>query len=253
MPSKIIAANITLLALALCQCGSSENERLRTENDSLRRELETRHSIVAVMHDVKTLIDSIDANRNMLKTDLDEGTTYEDFAVRLKDINDHVKKTQEKISTMEGRLRTSENNADAYLMMVDALKGELAIRAQEVLTLEHQVMEYQKENKNLVQTVGLQDAEITDLQTKIEARQQELSLLEAKVNELVENFKVSEAEAYYSRAKAVEEAARRTKLARHKKYETYREALELYKKALSLGKDEAQENIAALEKKIGDS
>jgi hypothetical protein len=98
--------------------------------------------------------------------------------------------------------------------------------------------------------VKLQEAEMADVQAKIEAKQQELSLLEAKVNTLVENFKVSEAEAYYARAKAVEEAARRTKLAPNKKKETYREALELYKKSLSMGKQEAKKNIAALEKKI---
>ena len=67
---------------------------------------------------------------------------------------------------------------------------------------------------------------------------------------MVKNFKVSEAEAYYARAQSVEEAARRTKLARHKRRETYREALELYKKAFSLGKTEAKENINQLEKKV---
>jgi len=48
----------------------------------------------------------------------------------------------------------------------------------------------------------------------------------------------------------VEEAANRTKLAPRKKKETLREAVELYKKALSLGKSEAQDNITALEKKL---
>ena len=42
----------------------------------------------------------------------------------------------------------------------------------------------------------------------------------------------------------------RTKLAPRKKKETLREAIELYKKALSLGKTEAQERITALESKI---
>jgi hypothetical protein len=48
----------------------------------------------------------------------------------------------------------------------------------------------------------------------------------------------------------VEEAANRTKLAPRKKKETLKEAIELYKKALSLGKQEAQARIAELEKKI---
>ena len=91
---------------------------------------------------------------------------------------------------------------------------------------------------------------MNDLQNKITAKQQELALLQAKGDEMIENFKVSEAEAFYARAKSVEEAARRTRLAPHKKRETYREALELYQKSLSLGKKEAQANIDALQKKV---
>jgi hypothetical protein len=61
---------------------------------------------------------------------------------------------------------------------------------------------------------------------------------------------VSEADSYFMRAQAVEEAANRTKLAPKKKKDTLKEAIELYKKALSLGKTEAQDKITELEKKI---
>ena len=236
--------------LILSSCRSKEVEQLRSENDSLRRELDTRHSIVTVMHDVKGLLDSIDASRNMLNANLGEGTTYENFTARLRNINDYVKKTQDKIETIEKKLKSSSNEAVAYLMMVDALKGELEIRTREVHGLEQRVAEFKKENSNLIQTVSLQESEMEELQIRINSRQQELKLLEARVDEMIKNFKVSEAEAYYARGRAVEEAARRTKLAGRKKRETYREALELYKKALSLGKLEARKNISDLEKKI---
>jgi len=62
--------------------------------------------------------------------------------------------------------------------------------------------------------------------------------------------KVSEAEAYFVHAQAVEEAAKRTKFAPRKKKQTQQEALELYKIALFLGKDEAQPRIASLERKL---
>jgi hypothetical protein len=75
-------------------------------------------------------------------------------------------------------------------------------------------------------------------------------LLDQKVKNMVTEFQVSEADAYFARAKAVEEAANRTRLAPRKKKETYREALELYKKALSLGKKEAQAKITVLEKRV---
>ena len=62
--------------------------------------------------------------------------------------------------------------------------------------------------------------------------------------------KVNEADQYFARAQAIELAANRTKLAPRKKKETFKEAIELYKKALSLGKAEAQAKISELEKRI---
>jgi chromosome segregation ATPase len=202
------------------------------------------------MRDIKVLIDSIDKNRNTLHVTLTEGTTYDDVSSRLVNINDYVKRTEEKITTVEKDLKSSKGKAFAYMMMVGALKDELHIRASEIETLENQVNKYKSENKGLVKTVKLQETELTEVRTQLTTKQQELSFIEAKVDELVDNFKVSEAEAYFARAQAVEEAAKRTKLAPLKKKETYKEALELYNKALSLGKQEAKEKISALEKKI---
>ncbi len=234
----------------LAACNTRELEQLRSENDSLRRELETRHNMVAVMHDVESLLDSIDATRDALSANLREGVTYENFTGRLREINEYIKRSQDKISSIEQQLKSSNTEAAAYLMMVDALKGELEIRAGEISNLEKRVAEFEQEKSKLLRTVDIQEAAMTELQVRIASREQELRLLEAKVDEMVKNFQVTEAEAYYARGRAVEEAARRTKLARNKRRETYREALELYKKAFSLGKLEAKENIAELEKKI---
>jgi chromosome segregation ATPase len=248
MPARIIPV-ILLFGLLLSACGSKETERLRVENDSLRTELETRHEMVGIMRDVKGLIDSIDASRHLLRTDLHEGMSYTSFSDRLKGINDYVKKTETKLKTIEKELRSSNRKVTAYLLMMDALKSELEIRVQEVNSLEATVAQYKAENKGLLETVKLQQTEMADMQNKIVAREEELKLLEAKVGEMVDNFKVSEAEAYYARAKAVEEAANKTRLAPRKKKETYREALELYKKSLSLGKKQARADITRLEKK----
>lgn len=250
MPIRIIPTFLILATFMLAACGTKEIERLHAENDSLRNELESRHSMVSVMNDIKLLIDSIDANRQLLRTDLNEGTTYDDVTTRLSEINSFVKKTTDKITKIEKELKSSKKESHAYLMMMDALKGELQIRVEEVDALQASVSQYKEENKGLLQTVKMQETTMTDMQTRIEAKQQELRLLQAKVEELVESFKVSEAEAYYARAKSVEEAARRTRMAPHKKRETYREALELYKKALSLGKKEATRNIRDLEKRV---
>jgi hypothetical protein len=91
---------------------------------------------------------------------------------------------------------------------------------------------------------------LSDKESQIQTKTQELSLIEAKVQEIMVQSKMSEGDSYFARAQAVEEAANRTKLAPRKKKETFKEALELYKKALSLGNDKAQRKIDALTKKV---
>jgi hypothetical protein len=245
-----ILSPLFAFTLLLSACGSKENEQLRAENDSLKHELDSKHQVVAVMREVKSLIDSIDASRQVLRIDLNEGMPYDKFSARLKDINSYVKETSSKLATMEKALKKSNHLSSAYLMMVDALQSELQIRTKEVNNLESMVEQYRSENKGLVQTVQLQQAEMNQMQQKINAKQRELDLLTAKVTEMVSTFKMSEADAVYARAQAVEQAAIKTRLAPKRKKETYKEALELYKKALSLGKKEAQEKITALSKKV---
>jgi hypothetical protein len=96
----------------------------------------------------------------------------------------------------------------------------------------------------------MQEAELNDKQAQIEAKQQELALIEARIQELMVQSKMSEADSYFARGQAVEEAANRTKLAPRKKKDTLKEALELYKKALSLGNDKAKAKVDELEKRV---
>ncbi|HEY9487683.1 MAG TPA: hypothetical protein VIQ51_05095 [Chryseosolibacter sp.] len=241
---------IFVLAIAISGCNSKELSRLQIENDSLRNELDTRHTVLTSLTDVKILLDSIDSNRNSLRTNLSEGTSYEEFATRLKDINEFVKLSEEKIQLIQGALKNSKNEASAYLMLVDALKGEVQIHIAEIVKLEEEVTKYKAENNGLLQEIKLREDEVKDINIRISDKQQELLLLEARIASMVNSFKVTEADAYYARARAVEEAAKRTKLAPNKKKETYKEALELYKRSLSMGKEEARKNIAELEKKV---
>jgi chromosome segregation ATPase len=195
-------------------------------------------------------MDSIDANRQLLRVNMVEGTTYDDYSTRMKDLNSYVRETQEKIAGLEKSLKSSKANSSAYAKTIEKLKADLTARTTEITALQAQVEKYRSENENLINTVGLQEAEIADKQSQIEAKIQELAWIETRVQELMLQSKVSEADAYYTRGLAVEEAANRTKLAPKKKKETYREAIELYKKALSLGKTEAQEKIDELEKRL---
>lgn len=245
---KNLLASLSILIL-ISSCSNSEVEKLRAENDSLRMQLENQQKIMSVMGDVQVLLDSIDASRHFLRIDLHEGTSYRDVTRRLENLNGYVKNTQTKLEAIEKEIKDTKYENGAYLMMIDALKDELIIHSREITELQAAVNDYQQENRGLIKTVKLQQQQVAELEAKIASRQQELALLESKIQRLVANFQVTEAEATYARAKAVEEAANRTRLAPRKKKETYRESLDLYKKALELGKTGVEADIARVEKK----
>jgi chromosome segregation ATPase len=241
---------LMVIPAILFACETKEKEVLQSQVDSLRTELEKSHKTSQTLGEIGILLDSIDETRQLLRINLVEGTPYDDYTGRMKDLNEFIRNTQQKIQNLESSLRSSEANAGAYAKTIRQLKAELAARGKEMVFLQEQVEKFRNENENLIITVDLQDAEIADKQAQIEARSQELALIEARVQELMIQSKVSEADAYYTRAQAIETAANRTKLAPRKKKETMREALDLYKKALSLGKNEAQAKITQLERRL---
>ncbi len=238
------------VAALVAGCGTKEREMLQSQVDSLKVELETSQAMAQTLTEVGSMMDSIDASRQLLRVNMVEGTTYSDYASRMKDINGYVKETQKKIDDLEKSLKTSKANSNAFSKTIKKLKADLESKTKEIADLQEQVDKYRNENQNLITTVGMQEAELADKSTQIETKTQELALIEARVQELMIQSKMTEADAYYARGQAVEEAAARTKLAPRKKKETLREAVELYKKALSLGKAEAQEKITALESKL---
>ena len=240
---------IVLIATFLMSCGK-EAEKLRTQVDSLKVELQTSQQFAQTLQEVSVLMDSIDANRQVLRVNMVEGTTYENYTSRMKDINNYVKDTQKKIETLETSLSKSKGNNAALSNTIKKLKADLEARNKEIAQLNENVEQLRNEKQNLITTVGLQEAELNDKEAQIQAKQQELALIEAKIQELMIASKMSEADSYFARAQAVEEAASRTKLAPRKKKDTLKEALELYKKSLSLGKQEAQAKITELEEKV---
>lgn len=231
-------------------CGGAENTKLQSQVDSLKFELQTTQELAQTLTDVGVLMDSIDASRQLLRVNMVEGTTYDDYSSRMKDINNYVKDTQSKIEDLEKALKKSKGSSNAFSTAIKKLKADLEERSKEITNLQGQVEQLSNENRNLITTTELQEAELSDKEAQIEAKGQELALIEARVQEIMIQSKMSEADSYYARGEAVEEAANRTKLAPKKKKETLKEALELYKKAQSLGNANAQAKIVLLEKRV---
>ena len=246
MKNVLIAVALSAL---LSSCGG-ETEKLKSQLDSLQNELQVSQQMAQTLQEVGTLMDSIDANRQLLRVNVIEGTTYSDYTSRMKDLNNYVKETQSKIGDLEKSLKKSKANNNTYASTIKKLKADLEKSNGEIVALRQRVEELGNLNENMKVTIDMQEAELNDKQSQIEEKTQELALIEARIQELMIQSKMSEADSYFARGEAVEEAANRTKLAPRKKKETYKEAMELYKKALSLGSDKAQEKITLLEKKI---
>jgi uncharacterized protein YhaN len=241
---------ILSVAGVLAGCDTRETMKLTLKVDSLQQELVTSQQAASTLQEVGTLIDSIDASRHLLRTNMVEGTTYDNYLTRMNDINNYVKETERKIRELEKASQKSRSTASSYAATIKKLKKDLEKTNQEMLALQETVSKYRAENDNLVQTVGLRDAEIRDKDEQIKLNQQELLTMETRVQELMVQSKVDEAESYFARAQLVEETAKRTKFAPRKKKATRQQALELYKMSLFLGKEEAQPKIAQLEDKL---
>jgi len=238
------------VASLMVACGAKEKAELQSTVDSLNIELENSQKMANTLLEVGVLMDSIDANRQLLRINMVEGTTYDDYTTRMKDLNQYVKDSEKKINDLEDALKKSQGNASTYARQIKKLKDDLQAKTNEIVALQELVEKYRNENQNLINLAEMQGEEISAKELQIQQKEQELALIEARIQELMIQSKVSEADAYYARAQAVEEAANRTKLAPKKKKESLQEAIELYKKSLSLGRQDAQVKITELEKKL---
>jgi chromosome segregation ATPase len=235
------------IAVAFMSCDKKEKQRLQSQVDSLRTELHESQQTAQTLQEIGVLIDSIDANRQLLRTDVVEGTSYADYKSRLKDINAHIKDTQEKIAGLEKSVKSAKGS---YAATIKRLKADLELSTQQIAALQSEVEKMRGENESLAMTVSQRDSAITQNLETIQMREQDVANLETRVEDINTQSKASQADLYFAQAQALETAADRTKFAPRKKKETKREALELYKLSLSLGKQDAQSRIDELEKDL---
>jgi chromosome segregation ATPase len=250
MRQLLILLLSTVLYLTGCQM-QKENDQLKMENVVLKANLNRAQTAATTLDEIGTLMDSIDQARNALRIELEKGTSYENYTDRMNDIYQYVEESEAKIAQLETEVSNSSSKNRAYLNTIARLKRNLKEKTKQIESLKSTVESYKSVNKELLNMMDVQDAELSDLEKEIEMRQEELDYLENRMQELMINSQINQGDAYFARAEAIEEAARRTKLAPKKKKSTYQEALELYKKAKAFGHEGADAKITDLEKKIG--
>jgi len=235
----------------LSSCVSkTESEKLEAELDSLRTELQTSQEMARTLNEVGVLMDSIDASRQALRLNMVEGTTYDVYVNRLQGLNSYVQETQEKIEELERALKKSKSNANAFSQTIKKLKADIERKDKEIADLTATLEKVRSENDNLVRVTEMQELDLLDKQSQIETKRQELAGLEQRIEKLLQDSQISDADGLYARAQAVEETANRTKLAPKKKKASLQEALELYKKANSLGHPKAKADVDRLAKEL---
>lgn len=242
-PSLLVI--ITVFILSSCgQQAKKENEVLKAQVDSLSTELNTTMQAVDQLNDIGILLDTIESQRDIMRMEMVEGgIARDDYENRIQNLSNLLEEASNKVSELE-QVR------GGYASLVAKLKNELDDRNRELNAMEAVLDTYKAENISMESTIILQENEIMDLETEIQTKETELMLLEYKVEEMIEEMQMNEGDAYYARAAAYEEAAKRTKLAPRKKKETLQQALDLYKQALALGNAKAQPKVDELTEKL---
>ncbi len=238
---------VIAIAAVFFSCDKQEKIQLQSKVDSLQVELEASKQTASTLQEVGVLLDSIDANRQLLRTHMVEGTSVNDYKARLNNVNQYVKETEAKIAALEKNVQKTSG----YAGTIKRLRAELLTSTQQLAVLHLEGERLRGENQLLSRNVSDRDSLLNEKAEFIKVKEQDLANLETKVVQINDEAKTNQANLYFAQAQALETAAARTKFAPRKKKETQREALELYKIALSLGKTEAQSKIEELEKAIG--
>jgi hypothetical protein len=245
---KTLKAGILTLGIAalLVSCDSKEKEALQYKIDSLNTELQASQQEAGQLKEVNVLIDSIDASRKVLRANVVEGTSYANYSERLNDINQYIKESQVKIAELEKKSK----NAAGMSSALKRLKADLELRQSEISALQLEVSKMRSENETMMRAISQKDSTLLSQEEVIKVRETDIASLESLMKDTNEQNKITTAILYYEQAKALEKVADRTNFAPRKKKEALREALELYKISLSLGKTEAQKKIDAIEKDL---
>lgn len=246
MKTYIVGVIVLLMLSSLMSCDQKEKKALEQKVDSLNVQLEASREKDAKLNEVGMLIDSIDVNRKHLERNMVEGSgSYTDYVARLRDINDYVHRTEQKITQLEKSNQLSSNESKSS---VRRMKRDLEKRSKEILDLQEQLALARNENRSLSQAVARKDSTLRVSEEVIASKENDVANLEKMINDTKIENKMTVANLYFAQAEALEDAASRTQFAARKKRETKQEAIELYKLSLSLGKTEAETKISELEK-----
>lgn len=237
---------ILLLSLLFTACNESKIKKMQGSIDSLNTVLLDHKKMATLLQNIEIILDSIDSERNIISTSIEQRAPYEDLLEHLIDINEYVIKAEEKIHKLEKQVQKT----NAYYSTIQRLKKELQEKNDKIIDLQFQIQKIEQEKRDLYTIVEKQDLELKNKDQEIELKKKILALLEIKIDSIMRQTKISESDAYFLQAQTLEEVAKRTRFAPRKKRKTLERALEFYEKSFSSGKTEAKEKIEELKNKL---
>src|SRR5690349_1291558 len=177
------------LAIMLLGCNSKEKENtaLKLKLDSLNTELSASQDIALQMKEVDELIDSIDDSRQVLRANTVEGTSYDNYSNRLREINRYVKNTNEKIAALEKSAKGSKGMSAS----IRRLKADLELRTQEIAALQMEVSKMRTENLSMSTAIAQKDSTLLAKEDVIKLREQDIATFENTLKDTNEKNQVA--------------------------------------------------------------
>lgn len=245
MTERFLKRLLTISLLILSACMAKEentNANLERQLDSVSQELtETRQALMDSQQ-VKALLDSIDASRKIVVTPFGEEPQAKNNLNRLTEIKDYVKDINMKMDQMEKSIKYVNSMATSILK----LQADIEMRTQKIAKLEAEAKKVNPDDRINVLTIQRKDstlaAFIKNCQNDIAVLQKTMEEVHAQNNAATANLYYKQAETLAAMSDSAGSVAKR-KLVK-------REALEMYKISLSLGKKEAEERISNLEREL---
>lgn len=234
---------ISLVILTACQTYEKrDNARLERELDSVNQELaETRQALMDSQQ-VRALLDSIDASRKIIVTSMGGETDSKNNLNRLSDINDYVKDINMKMDQMDKSIKYVNSMAASILK----LQADVEIRTQKIARLEAEARKISPDGKTGLLTIQRKDSTLAAF---IKACQNDITVLQKTMEEVHARNNAATANLYYKQAETLASMADNAGTVAKRKF-VKREALEMYKISLSLGKKEAEQRISTLEREL---
>ncbi|MBL7840428.1 MAG: hypothetical protein JNJ75_09835 [Cyclobacteriaceae bacterium] len=236
--NSLVATGIILLSA--CQpVDNKSNNKLERQLDSVNQELaETRQELMDSQQ-VKALLDSIDASRQVTAAPMNGSSDAQNNISRLNDINEYVKDINLKMDQMERSIKYVNTMAASIL----ALQADVNARSEKIARLEAEAKKLTTPTK--ANSLALQRKDST-LAAFIKSCQQDIEVLQKTMEEVHAKNNLATAEIYYKQAEVLAGIMKNMSSSAKRKF-VQKEALEMYRISFSLGKKEARQKISAME------